>query len=55
MSLQKIGYSLIGVGGFIVLSMFMAHAIGLGKGGIRAASCVFSDCLVAGPHMGMNT
>jgi hypothetical protein len=54
MSLQKIGYSLIGVGGFIVLLMFLADVIGLGKG-IRAASFVFSDRLVAGPRIGMNT
>jgi hypothetical protein len=37
MSSQKIGYSLIGVGGFVVLFMFLADAIGLGKGGIQAA------------------
>ncbi len=37
MSPQKIGYSLIGVGGFVVLFMFLADAIGLGKGGIQAA------------------
>lgn len=37
MTPQKIGYSLIGVGGFIVLFMFLADAIGLGKGGIQAA------------------
>jgi hypothetical protein len=55
MSLQKIRYSRIGVGGFIVLFMFLANVIGLGKGGIRAASSFFSDRLVAGPHMGMNT
>ncbi len=34
MSLQKIGYSLIGVGGFIVLSML------LGKGGLQ---CLFKS------------
>jgi hypothetical protein len=37
MSPQKIGYSLIGVGGFVVLFMFLADAVGLGKGGIQAA------------------
>ena len=37
MSPQKIGYSLIGVGGFVVLFMFIADAVGLGKGGIQAA------------------
>jgi hypothetical protein len=37
MSPQKIGYSLIGIGGFVVLFMFIADVVGLGKGGIQAA------------------
>jgi hypothetical protein len=37
MSPQKIGYSLIGIGCFVVLFMFLADVIGLGKGGIQAA------------------
>jgi hypothetical protein len=37
MSPQKIGYSLIGIGAVIVFFMFIADAVGLGKGGIQAA------------------
>ncbi len=37
MSPKKLGYSFIGIGGFVVLFMFLADALGLGKRGIQAA------------------
>ena len=37
MSSQKLGYSLIGIGVFIILLMLLADTIGLGHGGIQAA------------------
>ena len=37
MSAKKLGYSLIGIGVFIILLMLIADSIGLGSGGIQAA------------------